>query len=464
MAASLTVGSPDGGAAPTSPLRVAAALYTLFVVYGCLIPLDFTPVPWTEAWAIYRHIPEFRPGPSSRTDFTANVLLFLPLAFLWAGSIGAGWRRLGAISKSVLVWTAAVLFQAALEFAQVYAPPRSVSLWDVLAATCGAAIGVAAWSAAGGAVGRALERWSAACGRQGVAGWLVAPYSIFLIVYSVIPVDLTLKAASLYRKWDRGLIRPIPFTSLGDDPVAAALGLAAEALLWLPLAALLLLGGRARGFTAWGLTVLFAVGIEALQLLVLSRVSDSTHVLCAAAGAGAGVFLGLRLRRGTAVEDESLVEIPPLLLASLLAAVAWAVLLIVGSCYPFDFSFEPSEISARTGALTALPFHTIWPATGARHSHDLLTQLALFVPFGMLAALAITSVRGPWASRVGAFAACLVAATVAGGIEMLQVFLPDRVSASTDIVAAAIGGGGGFAAVRAIWRAVRRGRVSVGRG
>lgn len=456
MAASLTVGSPDGGAAPTSPLRVAAALYTLFVVYGCLVPLDFTPVPWSEAWASYRHIPEFRPGPSSRTDFTANVLLFLPLAFLWAGSIGAGWRRLGAISKSLLVWTAAVLFQAALEFAQVYAPPRSVSLWDVLAAACGAAIGVAAWSAAGGAVRRALERWSAARGRQGVAGWLVAPYSIFLLLYNVIPADLTLNAASLLGKWDHGLIRPIPFTSLGGDPVTAGLGLAAEALLWMPLAALLVIGGRARGFAAWGLTVLFAVGVEAVQLLVRSRVSDSTDVLSAAAGAGAGVLVALRLRRDRAADEASGADFPHLLLASLLAAVAWTALLVAGYCYPFDFHYQASELPARIDALTAIPFRSYWLATEARAFSDLLTQLALFAPFGALAALAMTRVKAPWAGRAGALASLLAAGAVAGGIEALQLFLPRKVPDSTDILAAAIGGLGGYAATRAIQRALRR--------
>jgi len=457
VAASITVGSPDGGAAAASPLRVAAALFTIFVVYGCLVPLTFTPVPWSEAWATYRHIPEFRPGPSSRTDFTANVLLFLPLAFLWAGSIGAGWRRLGAIAKSVLVWAGAVLFQAALEFAQIYPPPRSVSLWDVAAAACGAALGVAAWAATGGAVRRALDQWSAARGRQGVAGWLVAPYSIFLVLYNVIPADLTLDAATLYQKWDRGLVRPIPFASLGGDPLTVAFGLAAEALLWLPLAALLVLGGRARGFAAWGLTVLFAVGIEALQLLVQSRVSDSTDILCAAAGAGAGVLLALRLRRDRTGEEGSGAAVPHLLLVSLLAAVAWAALLVAGFCYPFDFHYQASEISARVGALTAVPFRSYWLATEARAFSDLLTQLALFAPFGALAALAVMRVKPPWAGRAGAFGSLLVAGAVAGGIEALQVFLPAKVPDSTDVVAAALGGVGGYAATRAIWRALRRG-------
>jgi VanZ family protein len=298
--------SDDGAPASSVPrlLRITAAIYTLFVLYGCLIPLDFTPVPWERAWATYRHIPELHPiGRFLVMDFTANVLLFVLLAFLWAGSIGVRRKGAGAVAKGVAVWGAAVLFQAALEFAQVYTPPRSVSLWDVIAAACGAAVGVVGWFGLGSKVRRAFERWEATRGRQGIGGWLVTPYSIFLFFYTVLPADLTLNVAALHRKWDRGLIHLVPFTSMGTDPVTAVLGLAAGALLWLPLAALLVLGRGLRPLTAWGLAALFSVGVGALQIVVQSRISDSTDIVCAVAGAGAGVWLGSRLRRVWVMES-----------------------------------------------------------------------------------------------------------------------------------------------------------------
>ncbi|HEY6572816.1 MAG TPA: VanZ family protein [Candidatus Eisenbacteria bacterium] len=457
MADPLTDEPLDAGKAPASPLRVAAALYTLFVVYGCLVPLDFAAVPWTEAWAIYRHIPEFRPGRVLRTDFAANVLLFIPLAFLWAGSIGAGWRRAGAIAKCLLVWVAAILFQAAMEFAQVYIPQRSVSLWDVIAAAFGAAFGVAAWCAIGGAVRRALERWGAARGRRGFAGRLVTPYSVFLVLYKIIPGDLTLSPASLYRKWSHGLIRPIPFTSMGGDPVSAGFSVAAEALLWMPLAALLVLAGRARGFSAWGLTLLFAVGVEALQFLVQSRLSDSTDILSAALGAGIGVLLAIGLRPERSAEERDGVEIPHHLLASLLAAIAWTALLIAGASYPFDFHHQPSEMPARIASLTAMPFRSYWLAGEGRAFSHLLTQFALFAPFGGLAAWAVARERAPWAGRAAALASFFAAGSVAGVIEALQLFLPGKVSDSTDIAVAALGGAVGYFAARGLWRAFGQG-------
>ncbi|HET9950943.1 MAG TPA: VanZ family protein [Candidatus Eisenbacteria bacterium] len=457
MAAESRSGTTDEVPWIPAPLRIAAALYTLFVLYGCLIPLDFTPIPWDRAWAVYRHIPEFKPGHFSRTDFTANVLLFMPLAFLWAGSIGAGWKRLSNILLGVVAWAAAVLFQAAIEFAQIYTPPRNVQLWDVIAAAWGAGAGVIAWYLAGGVVRRAFHRWDAVEGRQGVAGWLVTPYAVVLFFYNILPADLTLSASALYRKWDRGLIRPIPFTSLGDDPVTAVFGIGSEALLWLPLAALLVLGRGWRRFSAWGVTVLFAVAIETMQLLVQSRVSDSTDILCAAAGAAAGVWLGARFRaaRPGGVTATPL-EPRRRYVGVALAAIAWSVVLVFGFCYPFHFHYDVSTLRARIDALTAVPFRTYWLATEARAVSDLLLQLVLFAPFGAVAAFGASRHRAPWAARAAGAASFFVAGGVAAGIEALQVFLPGKVPDSTDIVVAAIGGLGGYLAARALARAARR--------
>ncbi|HEU4725738.1 MAG TPA: VanZ family protein, partial [Candidatus Eisenbacteria bacterium] len=194
--------------------------------------------------------------------------------------------------------------QTALEFGQIFTPPRSVSLWDVIAAAWGAAAGVVAWWMAGGAVRTAFDRWGAARSRRGVAGWLVLAYSAFVVFYKIVPADITVNVASLQAKWERGMYRPVPFTSLGHDPIAAAFGLAAEALLWLPPAALLALGRGTRPVMAWAFTLLFAVGVETLQLTVQSRVSDSTDVLCAATGAAAGAMLAYRIRPDRSQEGD----------------------------------------------------------------------------------------------------------------------------------------------------------------
>jgi VanZ family protein len=445
--------SPESAA---SVLGSAALLYTLFVAYGCLVPLEFRAVPWSEAWARYQPIVAFHPGRFFRTDFVANVLLFLPLGFLWAAAARAGWRGTSAIGRSVEVWIGAVGFQALMEFLQIYTPRRSVSLWDVIAGGVGAAIGLAAWWIAGRRTTRALQQWNLIRGGEGVAGWLVVPYALFLVLWNVLPADLTLGPAALHAKWVRGMILPIPFSALGHDPVAAAGGLLSEALLWLPFAGLLVTSGRARPFVAWCVTTIFAIGIEGIQLLIQSRVSDTTDIVCAAAGAAAGGALGLWVRR-RALGANGAIEVPSgagEVWGALLATAAWTVVLLVGFLYPFDFKYVPSTIPARIQALLAVPFETYRLATEARAVSDLGLQLLLFAPIGAALAVAFAARRGRRAAIAGGFLATAYAAGVASVIEAAQVFLPSKVPDSTDIVTAAIGALGGYAAMRRLWRAL----------
>jgi hypothetical protein len=72
--------------------------YTAFVIYGSLVPLQFKARPLSEAWEFFRHIPYLELGIGSRADWVANILLFVPLAFLWLGAV---WPERGQIGKTV---------------------------------------------------------------------------------------------------------------------------------------------------------------------------------------------------------------------------------------------------------------------------------------------------------------------------------------------------------------------------
>ncbi len=75
---------------PRSLLRLAALVYTAFVIYGSLVPLEFRALPWDEAVARFAAIPWLRLGIGSRADWVANLLLFIPLTFLWMGALPPG--------------------------------------------------------------------------------------------------------------------------------------------------------------------------------------------------------------------------------------------------------------------------------------------------------------------------------------------------------------------------------------
>jgi VanZ family protein len=445
------------GADPARRALLAGAIvYTLFVVYGCLVPFRYTPITWASAWAKFEHIVNLRPGPAFRSDWIANVLLFIPVAFLWRGALGPARTAWVGGAKNALVWAFAVALVTALEYAQVWFPPRSVALQDVIAASVGAAIGLAAWRLSARRLLFHMERWSAVRGREGVAGWLLWPYVAFLVLYNVMPLDLTSSPYVVYEKWHRHMIHVVPLESLGGSPGDVAYSLLVEALLWLPLAGLWALSRHGGRLVAWCVTVLLAIAVEGVQVIVQSRVSDSTDVLCAAAGGLAGAWLGhwLRQRAPGAEPAPAAADLGGArrTLLALVGFFAWSAVLVGGFWYPFRFSYDPATIRSRVGMLDAIPFQTYWQGDEYHAFIELLRKLVLFAPLGGLLALAWARVRGPLARRVCVAASVAAVAAVAGLIEAGQVFLPGKTPDSTDALIGTVGGAMGYAVALAVWR------------
>jgi VanZ family protein len=273
-------------------LRLAAIGYALFVAYGCLIPLRFYPIPWEVSLERYEHILRLVPGRFSRSDWLANVLLFVPITFFWMAALWPGRRPLAASLRAALVWAAAVLFQMALEFGQVFVPGRSVSLQDVIAAMQGAAVGIVLWATAGGRVLSHVELWDERRGAEGLASWALAPYAMALILFNLLPLDMTFSPGKLLAKWERGMVFLVPFQGGAIPPPERTLAVAGHAAQWLPVAMLWVLAGRGGRRAAWLVAIVLATGVELGQLCVMSRVSDATDLVSAALGAALGALLG----------------------------------------------------------------------------------------------------------------------------------------------------------------------------
>ena len=115
---------------PGRPLTLLAA-YTLFVVYGSMVPLRFVPLPLDQAWVAFQAIPFLKLGLTSRADWVANGVLYLPLGFLTAHWL---LERHSAIARPVALGLAAVFPMAlavVVEFVQLYFPqPSKQTVFD----------------------------------------------------------------------------------------------------------------------------------------------------------------------------------------------------------------------------------------------------------------------------------------------------------------------------------------------
>src|SRR5689334_16954756 len=127
---------------PTRRSYAAATLaMAIFVVYGSLVPLHFTPIPVAQAWANFKQVRYYAIGIGSRADLVSNILLFIPLAYFLIAALRTDrirWAGHLIVGTFVIVVGAAA--SVTLEFVQVFFPGRTVSQNDMIAETAGSIV------------------------------------------------------------------------------------------------------------------------------------------------------------------------------------------------------------------------------------------------------------------------------------------------------------------------------------
>lgn len=395
----------------------AALAWMAFVVYGSLVPLDFRPRQ--DAWASFAAIRYLELGVGSRADWIANILLYLVLAYLataavWRARLRSGLRRaaVGAVVGACLA------LALTIEFAQLFFPPRTVSINDLVAESIGTLIGCAAWFFAGPRL-RALWRRFRAGGRHSVSALLVL-YTIGYVAFSLFPYDFLISAVELKDK----LAQP---GALGFGPgrgctaaLACGVKLLTESVLVVPLGVLLALTSSADSAQTADRAALrgFAVGvggglaIEAAQVFLASGSSGAISVLTRGIGATWGVMLarGVPLGRpaiAAATTRRALLVATPFYLALLLA--------LNGVLPPTPLPLW--DVAEKLAALRFLPFYYHYYTSETAALHSLLAVAGSYAPIGV----ATTLVAGARTGRA-ALATVLIAAGLSLTVETLRLF------------------------------------------
>jgi glycopeptide antibiotics resistance protein len=429
---------------PRSLLWLIALSYTAFVIYGSLVPLDFRALPWDEAVARFGAIPFLKLGIGSRADWVANLLLFIPLSFLWMGALSAGSGRLRGAIATLMIIPATTALSLGIEFTQVFFPQRTVSQNDIFAEALGGIIGVLVWWGAGSRFVDWLQSWKQTHSRAALAERLAWVYLAGLLVYNVLPLDLTISMVEIFHKWQSGKVNLIPFGRLPSDAAYALYEIATDALIWAPLALLWRLDGTRSAWRVWGMTLATAVGLEVMQLFVYSRVSDVTDIFTAAAGAALGSFMGGRLAAHKAPAGRPL---PWAAWLPFALAAGWMAALLFVFWFPFDFRTDGAFIRSRLDFMQRVPFEVYYFGTEYRAITEVLRKTLFFAPLGGLLAWGVA--RQPWHWRSALFAvSMLVLAGMPAVIELGQLMLPSKIVDLTDWLLAWLGGLAGYAVSR----------------
>jgi len=438
-----------------------AVFFTAVAVYGSLVPLRFRPLALHEAVEQFRSMPFRAPGATTRADWAANVLLFIPFGYLWLGAWLLDSRR---TTHALLAVPAVVLsasgLSATLEFIQLWLPDRSVSQNDVVAETIGALVGVSLWCASGQAITDWLRLHTGSRRTRNRIDWLLEAYVVGLVVWSAWPLDLTISVTDLAQKYRDGLISLVPFSGIAAGP-AMLFTIGRDVAVFVPVGMLAAtwLTPRQRPVRSMGTSVLLGavvvLAIEAVRLLVVPRFTSIDHVILGTLGVGIGGWAMHRWRGGRP-QPKAPATAGPLrpTWVWLGLAAGYTLLLLAVSCAPWEPIADPQQLKVRYHGFWQMPVARLRDVTEFETLWVLVATMLAWMPLGGMLALVVAHHRLPAAVRRTLLALLLLAAAgMATAIEMLQVFLPARVPDVTDVILSTVGAAIGMVAAGRFVRA-----------
>lgn len=423
-------GYADDRRASARLLAVVAALYLLFAFYGSWVPLHFVRLPLGEAIREFAALPFLDQRIESATDWATNFLLLIPLSFLWAQRFVGDQRGLAAASTRLALVALGVAVAFALEFSQLYFPPRTVSQKDILALS----LGVFASSVAQYRWGAVVEHWLNMLwqreSQKARVLRLLHVYLLVLFVFNMLPLDLTLSVVEIYHKWREGRVLLMPFSGLKGELFTDLYKVTTDTLVWIPVGLFLALERRSSVLKIALVGGLLSTAIEVAQLLVYSTISDTTDILLAVFGSVIG---GLLIGKGHGLLESSANARSGFWCALWLL---WVFFVLGVSWFPYDF--DPSLVSAEAAwaALTRTPFLLLYQNTALQAVSELLRKIGFFLPVGILWALSFSDVpdkvAGFGRSFGRHFGGALIALMLPLLVEGGQLLLPNRYADLTD--------------------------------
>lgn len=399
--------------------------FLAFAVYGSWVPFHVQSVSWHDAVRRFTGVCSQTVAIRSLSDWVANVLLFVPIGFTMLASVSVDrhWSSgLWAVPVVLIVCLAA---STAIEFSQVYFIGRVSSVNDVVAQAIGTGIGIVGWLAVGQECTDAVRRGWGSLSRAGAAATLLPAYLGFVLLAHLMPFDLTLSPADIYRKYRAGRVHLLPL-DFGD---AAFFDLLAKQLWNLIYFAPVgyLLARLERPVGSWGRVAAIGLGfglvVQFAKLFVASRnvaVSDALVSMLAVLAGWAVAAVPVSGRR----------PLSDLLSPGWLLA-GWSVIVVFLNWQPFDTVGGLDRAARRLAELSWLPFADYQTLEPAPALDQALHKMLLFAPFGAL----LVGLLPPPRVLLTMATALVLAVLVEAG----QLFLATRYPSPSDVLLA-VGG------------------------
>ncbi len=361
-------------------LLLATALYSLFVIYGSLVPLEFNhALPFETAVNQFENIRLFHIGTEHRADWIANILLYIPLAFGASASFGGIKNPLLRTLISASILTSGIGLAFAIEFTQLFFPPRTVSINDLAAESIGTFVGILGWQFSGAYFSNLYRHLlhSSLVSAQAA----IIFYILFYCASCLFPFDFVTSMDELNTKLQNG--HDTFFWNIGycsADSLRCSVKLSVEILAFLPLGILFCYLPYVQSPMTVALMSGFFLGsfIESTQVFLLSGEGQGFSVLTRMMGMAAGVRLFLW------VKQQSFDDMVPLLQRAALFVIP-VYLLMALSINGLSPWITTEQALIKLNETHFLPLYYFYYTTEGLAFQSLLNNVGLYLPIGFLA-------------------------------------------------------------------------------
>ena len=361
-------------------------LYALMIAYSSTIVgpmgVHYQPLDPEAAWNDFlaRASTWVGHGSDQRADWMGNLSMYVPFGFMLTGVL---WPRRGAGPKSVisgiLAMALSVVFVLAVKYAQIYFPPRTVTLNYVVAQIAGSAIGIALFSLSFSSLARLV--WRRQGGMRENLRHILRVYTAAVFVFLLMPLDFALSLEDLLPRAERVPALLFALPGAGRPAVvqiALALGSAAIVA---PLGMLLVLAprGRNRFFGhAMLLGVAWMAGLQLLICLLISGIPTLASLLFRVVG----IFAGVRTMRWIIRQEPNQLR-EWLRIHALWGVLPYLLVLLAVNGLLSTHWQTPAEAIRTLYTLGLLPLFDYYIVSKATAAKNIVAHAGMYAPIGL---------------------------------------------------------------------------------
>jgi VanZ family protein len=421
-------GKPSTQPYPHRALGWLAWLTGLAIIYGSLVPFEYRAVSLHQAIEIFSHVEWLNLGIDNRADWIANLVLYFPFGFFTCGALNRH-SLAGAVIITALL---GIVLAVVVEFTQIWAAPRTVSLNDIIAEIAGSGLGIVGWVLWGKTFFHALR--TALVGGPGAAQAALGLYLTAYIFLVLQPFDFVVSRGEL----DARLANPNAMVWIPQHyfSIRGLFYSIIKTLMMVPLgAATKLVWHRGVGLAILAALILSGA-LEIAHLFEHSAQMDAISIMIAILGAVLGHQVANPLRNA---------ELPWTRLLKLAAWLATPIyLVILPAVWGWrDAHASRSQIEDVMASLHWLPFYYQYFTPEQHALTSMLGVSASFAPVGVLLwAMRLNSGRSAGENRtlwLSAFAATALAACMQAGALVTAGLRPDPTNLLIAACAAILG-------------------------